>query len=321
MATVGLHLICRKLLALAESAPTGLSELGAEVAAWSLFWVVSFYILAFSYPWWSARFLTSSQKKHENERYWCTRNVIGIFHAVLVAALSLPAAFALIGAPDHQRFPASLDLAWCPPSKDHDLSQLKSAYEWVALGGLAFTTFTLTDLVLSSIHGLADTAYVVHHIAFATAGLIIRSHCMLPFNAALLLGMEASTPFLNYVILVRNRGDAYKNSVVCCGILFLLTYLVFRIFLNGYGTFVLWIALIDGVATPAWVPAWQGWMMGVAITVGAVLQLFWLPMVWDAFGRRILALFKNGCVSTSDECPEATSHQEEALLSNGRGPV
>merc|ERR1719356_492811 len=99
---------------------------------------------------------------------------------------------------------------------------------------------------------------------------MIRGHCMLPFNASALLSMEVSTPFLNYLLLYRNKGSVdaagvfrchYSKSVDAAGVIFFIAFLVFRIGLNTYATLVLWIAHLRGVPMSAHMPAWQQWVM------------------------------------------------------------
>ena len=47
---------------------------------------------------------------------------------------------------------------------------------------------------------------IVHHFALAAAGFIVRGHCMLPHNPAILIGLEVSTLFLNFAFMYRNTA-------------------------------------------------------------------------------------------------------------------
>jgi hypothetical protein len=259
---------------------------------WTLGWVLLFYTLACTLPRWSKN-LPPSSKEHENDKYWIARDVIGIIHALLVSALCVPAAFEFLEAPDWVQFASSSHLANCRvDGADIELLPWNFAGQAVALSGLAFTTFTLADAIVSVAHGLATVDYIIHHIAFVTAGMIIRGHCMLPFNAAVLMGMEASTPFLNYFHLVRHRGDVFRIRVIVCGISFFVLFLLWRIGFNLYATAHLWIVHIKGFAIPAHVPQWQARFLMVAVTAGAGVQFFWLPSICKLFMSRLRDLLK-----------------------------
>mmetsp|Transcript_46278 Transcript_46278/g.85008 ORF Transcript_46278/g.85008 Transcript_46278/m.85008 type:complete len:247 (+) Transcript_46278:228-968(+) len=223
---------------------------------------------------WMSRY-PRSPKNHENERYWCTRQMTGLLHAVIVSLLALPTLFYLIFAPRHQRYEIAHDLTWCSGSPDQEIFNIL-----VAAAGLAFTTFTVSDLVVCSIHGLMTPDYVVHHVVFITAGCIIRGNCMLPFQSSVLMAMEVSTPFLNYLQLIRNRGAAFEKPLRINGILFMLSFVVFRLILNTYGA----IDLLFNIAyAMREAPAWQGWFLVVAITVGMLLQFYWFKPILNKF--------------------------------------
>ncbi|CAK0910673.1 unnamed protein product [Prorocentrum cordatum] len=191
---------------------------------WALLWTALFYACSY---WAGAllgpRRLPPSRKAHENDCYWVGRNLVGVLHAALVAAVALPALAVLAGAPDAARFACTGHLGWCSggPRTSAQLASVPGgelAAEAVAAAGLAFTAFIAVDLVLSVLHGYATLDHVVHHVAFVTAGLIIRWHCMLPFNAAALLSMEVSTPFLNLALLYRHRGQEFALPVKAAGV-------------------------------------------------------------------------------------------------------
>merc|ERR1739848_671340 len=224
-----------------------------------------------------------SAKPYENNKYWMARCIIGIFHALLISALSVPAMFELMRAPDSLQFCRSDHLARCAIPmhmvREHGTSILNfvDAFEAVALAGEAFTTFTIADIVISLVHGLATFDYTVHHVAFIAAGSIIRGYCMLPLTASVLLSMEASTPFLNYMLMYRNRGDEYGFKVAVTGSIFFLLYCVMRIALNIWSTFRLWRYWVVVGAMPHSVPRWEDMFMLVAVTVGTLVQVAWFP--------------------------------------------
>lgn len=286
-------------LAVAATEIDGFRELLISAVGWTLAWISLFYILVFSEAWWS-RGLQPSTKPHENDRYWCARSVLGIIHALFVSCLSVPALFVLLDAPERVQFAASNHLANCKAT-DPDLIDYTLVGMAVALAGLAFTTFTLADLILSSLHGLHTLDYVIHHIAFFTAGMIIRSHCMLPLNAAVLMSMEVSTPFLNIMTMLRHRGETYKSKVIVTGILFIVTFFPSRIVLNLYGTVKLWVFQVRGLAMPPKVPMWQAWFLVLAVTAGATVQVFWLPGICSTFTSRLAQLCRNGDCNIDEE--------------------
>merc|ERR1719424_2728269 len=114
---------------------------------------------------------------------------------------------------------------------------------------------------------------MIHHFAFIAAGLLMRSHCMLPFNAAVLLSMEVSTIPLSYFLLYRHRGDAFKFRSLVSGVAFAISFLLMRIVMNTYGTYLLWKNWSDGsVLSVDVLPQWQSQLLLAAVTVGAVMQ-------------------------------------------------
>mmetsp|Transcript_30338 Transcript_30338/g.56874 ORF Transcript_30338/g.56874 Transcript_30338/m.56874 type:complete len:332 (-) Transcript_30338:42-1037(-) len=276
-------------------------------------WLLLFYALSATYPCWSKQ-VSPSSKEHENNRYWCARDVIGIIHALVVCSLSLPPLFMLLLENTHVQYASTNHLATCKVNyqKDPDLVSWEATMEAVALAGLIFTTFTLADLLVLCVHGLATVDYVIHHVAFVVAGAIIRCNCILPLNAVILMAMEVSTPFLNWVMIFRHRGERYKLQVIVAGTLFFFTFIVFRLFLNIYGTVFLLVGEAQGSALPAHVPAWQAAIILVAVAAGAGVQLFWLPKIWRTFGTRIWQLLMTGSVNTGDE-------EEDSRLT-GSGP-
>ncbi|CAK0891221.1 unnamed protein product [Prorocentrum cordatum] len=274
---------------MAPPATDGAAALLAEGLAWTALWILLFYILSATYPRWS-RGVPASSKEHENSKYWAARNLLGAIHAVLVSVLSVPAMVELMFAADAEvvRFSYSVHLATCKAPEE--IAQWNTVGEAIALAGLMFTTFTLADCVVSPMHGLIGWDMGVHHVAFIFAGAVIRGHCMLPFNASALISMEVSTPFLNYLVHNQHRGDAYKTRVDAAGVIFFVTFLVFRIGLNTYATVVLWIAHFGGVQMSAHMPAWQQWVMLLAVSAGAAMQLFWFPHVTRKVRSRLVVL-------------------------------
>lgn len=270
----------------------GLDDMLTYLACWIAAWVGIFYMLSSTLSRWIVAW-PQSTKTWENDVYWCARNVLGIIHAVFIASLTVPAFVMLYSAPDDIRFGATGHLATCIPNADR-----KYEMDWaftvqaVALAGLAFTAFTLADVIICVIHGLASLDFIVHHIAFITAGLIIRGHCMLPFNAAVLLSMEVSTPFLNYLMLIRHRGEDFKTSVQVCGSVFVLLFLVFRLLLNPYGTAALWLR--HDRAMPPTVPRWQADFLLLAVGAGTAVQFFWFPLIAKKFGAGLYDLLGLG---------------------------
>jgi len=187
------------------------------------------------------------------------------------------------------------------------------------MGGLLFTAFLLADTIISWIHDLASWDYVVHHIAFMSAGLIIRGHCMLPYNAAILLAMEASTPFLNVMLFFRNRGPAYSLLVQATGVVFVLLFVLFRLILNTYGAILLWQHRT--VAMPPSVPEWQRCFLLGAVAAGSALQFIWFPAIARIFCKGVMNLIappssgaanSTRCCSSVKSC-SAKSFGEEAV--------
>ncbi|CAE8651817.1 unnamed protein product [Polarella glacialis] len=276
--------------ALAEvSGPSieGISTLVLSFACWTAFWTGLFYALSATADRWM-RGVPASTKAHENDKYWCARNLIGGIHATFVAMLTVPACIALLTAPSSSRFAHSRYLGSCPADPGMELDDVEGwsvVFQGVALAGLAFTSFTFADLGISLVHGLATADFIVHHIVFVSAGMIIRGWCVLPFNAAMLLAMEVSTPSLNYLVFFRHRGEAYESAVKKHGIVFVVLYIIFRLGVNSYGAVLLWIHRKDAV--PGVIPEWQVWFLLSAVSAGVAVQIFWFPAIVRTFGSEM----------------------------------
>jgi|Transcript_29683 hypothetical protein len=257
----------------------GVSLLFIFILLWIAAWLALFYFLRWLQPIWMDRW-QNSYKQHENDPNWCARNALGIVHAVLVAAISLPALVIYLPAPTQAKFGASYHLADCSLEKSQsDILHWDSAGRATALAGLAFVSYTIADLILSYLHCLSRECQWLHHGTYITAGLLIRFHCMLPFNALMLMCMEASTPFLNYSVLFRHRDPAHEHSgtLNICTTVFLLTFVLFRLILNTYGA--IFLCVNYKVAIPPWVPLYQYWLLMIAIVVGALMQYNVVPIL------------------------------------------
>lgn len=281
---------------------------------WIALWVSLFYMLAGVS--WDER-LGQSKKPHEN-RYWVARTVLGIAHAKLVTLLALPAFIKFLSASQDTRF------GTCDPMGEPygmDLHAWNMEYRQVAMAGLVFTTFTAVDMVLSWVHGLATIDYVIHHMAFVAAGLIIRLNCMLLFNASILLSTEASTVFLNIALLFRNRGPQYKCRVLFSGLAFMVTYFVLRIGVGTYGTVLLWQAYVNGYSWPEhYIPVWQQACVLGGLTVGSAIQFYWLPPILHAFLRSAIGGKQEEEATDGDDEADKVPETVSQKLDNA-GPV
>jgi len=283
-------------------ATEGYRELAWSAIGWILMWLALYYALSLTFPLWS-RMVQPSSKEHENNRYWCSRDLFGLVHAMIISALSVPPLFLLLFASDGRvKFATSSEMGTCKVDhSDAELLEWEVTMQAISVAGLAFTTFTFADLLVLCLHGLATVDYVAHHLAFILAGCILRGNCMLPFNAAVLMAMEVSTPFLNWVTFFRHRGEQYQTQVIVAGVIFFITFLVFRLGLNIYGTILLLVDEAQGTAIPSRVPRWQQVLVIVAIIAGALVQLYWLPRIWQVFGVRIWRLITTGSVDVAED--------------------
>jgi len=292
---------------------TGWGSLALSSAAFMLAWLAVFYFLALRQPRTS---WPKSSKEFENDKYWCARIWVGVLHSIVVTMLALPSFFVFVLSPHIVQFSASHSVAWCTPdhSEALEMTSLQDlSLRATAFAGLAFTTFTCADVIISSLHGLwGHWDYMVHHAAFIVAGVIIRSHCMLGYNASILLAMEASTPFLQYMLFFRHRGPRFEGRVTICGGIFFLLFVLFRLILNTYGALLLWrysygaFTAYGATDVPAHVPSWQVWFVLIAVSLGAVVQFFWFPRILKIFIRKL-------CPSvSSDRLEEAHEDRENS---------
>mmetsp|Transcript_103536 Transcript_103536/g.322587 ORF Transcript_103536/g.322587 Transcript_103536/m.322587 type:complete len:379 (+) Transcript_103536:71-1207(+) len=284
----------------------GRLTLMAYFGLWTAFWILCYYGLVASMGIW-IKCLGPSTNDLENNRYWTARTILYVFHSLFVACLAVPAVWILYPAANEVRFASSSHLATC------ELGPERSLYsEWVeavALAALAKTAFTAADAVVSVIHGLLRADYVVHHLVFMTIGLITRGHCIVPFNGALLLAMDVSTPFLMTALLLRHRGPAFRQVAGLAGAMFVALFVEFRLVLGAYGAFLLWRhrGLIPGK-----VPQWQAWLLLLAVAAGTLLQFCWFPFIIRAVGGGCVDYVRRSRATAADpSCQEP--------LQGGRG--
>lgn len=249
---------------------------------WLVLWTALFYSLVATASVWLPR-LPLSSKEHENGKHWNAMQAGSFVHSVFISALSVPALFILATASSDAQYPPSEGLQpWCTlPGGPGDIADYQDVYYALATAGLAFTMHIVSDLFTSVAHGIATAPQIIHHTAFIVAGLIIRMHCALPFNSAVLMSMEASTPFLNVLMVLRNRGDQYTRAVRIASYFFIALFVVFRLVLNTYGLVILWIN--HETILPPEIPGWQAVFLLVAITAGALIQYFFFAQILQSF--------------------------------------
>lgn len=259
--------------------------LGVSAAILCLFWLCVFYGSTATYSKWSEA-LPPSTKSHENNKYWGAWYVMGTINAVVLAVICVPATFALWNVSHSVQFGTTSNVGFCMPSENEPSYGpiMQSGMLWlivaVAFAGLWFTTFICIDLIVALRYSLAQWDYIIHHAIFIFAAQSIRGYCMLPFNAAILMAMEFSTPFLNYYIYFRNRPGWSKTYVTIASNCFAGTFFTFRVLINTYGSYYLWKEF--DIAFPPVVPMWQRWFLLVAFIAGAVIQWFWAYKVVQA---------------------------------------
>lgn len=263
----------------------GFTVMLAGFGFWMIFWLVVFYATLFTHRWWG-RLVPPSTKEHENDRLWLTRHIVGIAFSLYIACLTVPAVFQFWNQTPEVKFGHSSNLAFCETNEYGESVRIWAMV--VALAGTAFTAYIIVDFATMFIHSYATADYVVHHIVFIATGLIVRWHCMLPYTAAILMAMEASTPFLNICLLYRNRGDVYRTVLMVCGGFFFALFVVSRLFLNTFGAIALLVNRKEFLMPL--VPAWQAWTLVFAIVAGVAVQFFWFPQIYKLFGSHLVPM-------------------------------
>lgn len=278
------------LLGEAESQADGLEVMIAGFVFMTLFWWFVFYLAAFTEEWWG-QYIPKSTKDEENDKYWLVRHYLGSLMGILIACLTVPTIIHLWHEPSHIKFAHSSHLAFC--ELDGLDEHVKTWGIATAFAGMAFTTYTMADLANMFVLGFVTWDYLAHHIFFIAVGLIMRCNCILFYEAAILLAMEVSTPFLNYVLIYRNRGEAYATSLAVAGGLFFILFITTRIVLNTWGAYLLILHREEHLMTV--IPPWQAWSLLSMIIAGILVQFFWLPPVLKAFGSHFLPLIRSVC--------------------------
>mmetsp|Transcript_49449 Transcript_49449/g.115630 ORF Transcript_49449/g.115630 Transcript_49449/m.115630 type:complete len:329 (-) Transcript_49449:19-1005(-) len=288
-----------------ESGATGLWSFWVSLTLWTIAWLLLFYIFSFTASTWMAG-LADSRKKHENCRFWCGRTLLGIIHAIVVSIIAFPGMFLLLGASPYVQFAHSNDISDCQPdASDPRLADWRVLGMLVAYAGLLFTAFILADVIVTCVHRLGSWDYVLHHVVFLLAALIIRVHCILPLNSAMLLAMETSTPFLNFVMLLRHRpleSSWLSTALVPAGLLFVVLYFIFRLIFGFWGVMLLW--------ENRWrldIPKVQLWFLEASVATGFVLQLYWLPSIARVFINKLRKESKAKGHASQEDAHESSS--------------
>jgi len=296
-----------------------LQVVALSAAGWVFLWFALFYALSSTHARW-ARGIPPSTKSFEDNPYYCARSVLGIIHAIVIAGATVPAFFVLLPASDDLRYPWCTNFAFCSPPEDDALHlPLAFVYEAIAQAGLAFTCFTFVDLIISVVHDLAEWDYYVHHAAFVVCGVLIRSNCMLPFNAAALMAMEVSTPFLNSMLYFRHRGERYTFIVTWTGIAFFVLFVVFRLGLNTYATFTLLWKRVS--IAPPYVHPWVFDFLVVALLTGSAVQFFWFPRIAKVFVSKFIDIVRGASETRSPQERPSTAACEQSGSSSLQKPL
>lgn len=253
----------------------------------TLFWWAVFHVAVYTERWWGRR-LPKSTKEHENNPTWLVRHYLGGFVGLFLACITVPALVQLRHEPFDVKFAHSSHLAFC--EFDGFGEPLRTWGTATAFAGMTFTAYTIADLVIMCVHGFITWDYIVHHFCFIAVGLIIRCNCILPFEAAILMAMEVSTPFLNYLLIYRNRGEGYYINLMIAGGLFSALFVATRICLNSWGLVELVLHRREDLTQL--VPPWQAWSLLIMVAGGALVQFFWLPPVMQAVGSSLIPLMK-----------------------------
>jgi hypothetical protein len=233
-------------------------------------------------------------------------------NALVCTATCVPSAVLLLLGPPRFWFRLEGYSDFCYTSDD-DYDELGNVLAVVlAAVGQSFTIRMVVDLVLQFCHGVLTVQETIHHVIFLSAGCIIRSNCIMPLNAAVLMSQEASTPFLNYYLFFRFRYP-FSEDVNMAKFLFGVFFLIFRLVLNTLGVCIFlrqWLS--PSPAMPKSMPVWEQNYMVFLMLAGAALQMY--------FAFRIVAALRTYGLRS----PEMPGQAEEPLIkadasSNGCG--
>mmetsp|Transcript_97131 Transcript_97131/g.302944 ORF Transcript_97131/g.302944 Transcript_97131/m.302944 type:complete len:276 (-) Transcript_97131:179-1006(-) len=263
-----------------------------------LFWVAVWYVGAWATHRRSGSW-PPSKVESENSPFWGACVVMSTVNAFVCTAICVPALAQLLFAPHAAQFKHRPSYAFCSggPATGFDFT-----IDAVAFCGQSFIIRLALDAVLQLIHNILTVEEALHHAVFFAAGWLIRSNCVLPLNAAFLMAMEVSTPFLNYYLFFRGRYP-FRNDVNAAKTAFGVLFLVFRMILNTYGAVILVKAYLGQTAgMPRSMPCWQQVTVVVLVVAGACLQMYW--------GARIV----QGLLRIKREKKEAHS---EPMLADG----
>lgn len=232
--------------------------------------------------------------------HWFASHVVSTAHAIVVTTVSLQILLTLSDAP------SAIKLGTRAPQLSVANDRWLQTYPRVAAVGELFTAWLFYDLLLVvgvwSILGSWET--IVHHLGFLCAAGVLRGFYFAPWQSAVCLCMEASTPFLNVCQLKEALG-LDKSSPVVVGAFggFALNFFVFRIIVLAAGLVQLLLGWESGPwkepplrsipgssGEPPAVPAWVANALVALLVAALSLMLMW-------FRRILLILMPGSAVS------------------------
>ncbi|KAG8470872.1 hypothetical protein KFE25_009293 [Diacronema lutheri] len=177
--------------------------------------------------------VAGAQPGKKASAHWFASHVVSMAHALVITAAALACLWLLWDAPATVKLGARAPPRWADGVSVAS-PRWADGYPLIAATGELFTAWLAYDLalVVGAWATLGSWETVAHHLGFLLAAALLRGYYFAPWQAAVCLSMEASTPFLNLCQLKEALGlDKRSRAVVCSFLAFALCFFAFRVLL------------------------------------------------------------------------------------------
>lgn len=143
--------------------------------------------------------------------------------------------------------------------------------------GTWFVSILLVDCFLIVLHRLGNKELYLHHLIFGIGGVLWVRHCCGSLTVCILVTQELSNLPLNMFTLCRAYQGLHSVWTKTWFLAFAVTFYIFRVFLNTFGTVHFLCEVIHGHwgASALRIPRYERPLLGAILVSAWVLQIFW----------------------------------------------
>eukprot|EP00756_Hemistasia_phaeocysticola_P016258 Hpha_TRINITY_DN15465_c3_g10::TRINITY_DN15465_c3_g10_i1::g.175200::m.175200 len=158
-------------------------------------------------------------------------------------------------------------------AKDADWKDLYNVY---SLCGEFFAGYAMYITVMWLLQWEKGVDKIIHHMVFLTLGVTLAGSGALGRLSSRAMAMELTTVFLNSAMMAEwFQGGSFKMIKMVCGGLFVLSFIIIRIFFFGRAVYLQWSEM-SRVSKETPLPENALIACVVMYTAGWVIQVYWL---------------------------------------------